>query len=739
MTKSKKFYIALLVGLAIGGVVFKDPLYMKGVGFYNKVVPAPHKLEVIHMETNSLTEEKLRLQVLLEKEDYNLYQLTMISAGGMMGNSRMTTADADTVYQRFNGYNTDGTLYIDETDYVLDVILCQWFAGNVEETVSLLGKLPLNDLSEEERNKASIIKSALALAYYDRQKLEESLQGMTLEKYNVVKRALEDFIAKYFDGNLDRDPIDVTSEQMNSDRYIGYYRDLYDSLLNKDYYYGDASKGALRDQSIVGHVSLNGQPVQGVFVYLDYDRGMSSREGFYNELRVTDENGYYKFEKAHEKLLSVCIMVPWQRFNQSQFPGRWEFSILESGQDVVWDFEFNDGARFSYLEIEGEKLHYEIVDPLASPERSYNLGIEFADPKWLNNYTYIGYSIGYDALKGSIPLKDIHNQTDAPISYMSSNSPLDLERFIEPLYLTGDYAIQVHPSTDARDSYIHNGMMTDKLKSIVHYKGADGYNEGDKLLDNGLYEEAIAWYVDHPSQHNLKVLIELTARGTQVVEEDEFISELTGGDPEKAIGYLKEQMDLYGQTSKRINYVARLYKKLENYEEEEKWILKNIDDKESPYDYFALGYCYINQGRYQEGLEMLISKGDMDIDGERFYNYFILGDSLDPLPDALKEGLKTLDGKEDFKPFFDLIQSGDNKEAYKWLIAQPDSDLKNFYILNYLDRFDYEGYNFEAYKKDLGLDDKLSFIDYYREVYSKTNSNEIKSLYELLKKRYNWL
>lgn len=739
MTKSKRFYIALLAGLAIGGVVFKDPLYIKGIGLYNKLVPDPYKLEVIHMETSSLTEEKLRLQVLLEKDYYNLYQLTMISAGGMMGSSRMATADADAAYQRFNGYNTDGALYIDETDYVLDVILCQWFAGNVEETVSLLDKLPLNDLSEEERNKAYIIKSALALAYYDRQALDESLQGMTLEKYNVVKRALEDFIAKYFDGNLEREPIKVTNEQINSDPYIGYYTDLYDALFTKDSYYGDTSKGALKDQSIEGHVTLNNQPVQGVFVYLDYDRGMSSREGFHNELRVTDENGYYKFEGAHENLLNVSIMVPWQRFNQSQFPGRWEYQVLESGQDVVWDFEFNDGARFSYLKIEGDELHYEIVDPLASPERTYNLGIEFADPKILNNYTYLDYSIGHDTLKGSIPLEDIHNQTDAPINYMSSNSPLDLERFIEPLYLTGDYAVQVHPSTNARDSYIHNGMMTDKLQSIVHYDGADAYNDGDKLLDNGQYEEAMAWYADHPNQHNLKVLIELTARGTQVVEDDEFISELTGGDPEKAIGYLKELMDLYGQTSMRINYVARLYKELENYEEEEKWILKSIDYRETPYDYFTLGYCYINQGRYQEGLEMLLNNGDMDIDGERYYNYFILGDSLDPLPDALKEGLKTLEGKDDFEPFFSLIQSGDNKRAYKWLMAQADSDLKNFYILNYLDSFEYEVYNFEAYKKDLGLDDKLSFIDYYREVYSKTNSNEIKSLYELLKKDYNWL
>lgn len=154
-------------------------------------------------------------------------------------------------------------------------------------------------------------------------------------------------------------------------------------------------------------------------------------------------------------------------------------------------------------------------------------------------------------------MDDIHRATRFRFGWMGSTDPFNIKMLTEPLYLTGDYYFSVD-RVNSHSTYSTNGIFSDRLKTLISYEGVD-YNQGDVLIKEGKIDEAIKWYEENPSRHNLKVLIALYTHGRKA-KEGEYEQVLYDRDLDKAIHYSKMLIDLDGVTNDRLSSLASLYK-----------------------------------------------------------------------------------------------------------------------------------------------------------------------------------
>lgn len=451
--------LIILTILLIGIIVFYKDIYWTGIKTFNKVAPDAYKIAINDLPVNSMRDEMERLENLLTEEDHNLYQLARIGDGMMTGASRIKGRDALKTYEQFNHYNSEGKLFEDEPDYVLNVILIQWFGGNVKESKELLAQMNLDELNEKQRSEVYIIKSAMNLTEFQLEDLAINLKGITYEDYNPIVLGVRSFVDKFYKGNRDLEAYVLKVPNLQDHKYLNYFHELFSTLRssNRDYI-GNNESRTLKNK-VSGQVLLNGNPVAGVFVYPKYTR------------------------------------------------------------------------------------------------------------------------------------------------------------------------------------------------------------------------------------------------------------------------------------------LAELYKDLGDYKGEEGVRLDNLKFDPSVYEYFTLAYNYFNQGRYSEGIDLLVDKGDMTIDGDRHYNYFIIGDATEALPDKLKGLIERIEGKDAFNPLFELIKSGETKEAYTWLLNTEDSELKDFYMLNIIDSYSRAGWNsegysvlsYEVFEVDYKITEEVDFHDYYRDIMEKTKNNTLKEIYKITK------
>ncbi len=742
--KNKKKYLLLLIILLVGIVTFSQELYWNSIKLYNVVIPDPYKIDTSKMVSSTLTGEMERLEIMLTDNEYNLYQLVWIGEGMMTGSTSIKSHDGLKILEQFYTYNTEKNIFLNEPDYVLNVILTQWFSGNVDEMKELIELVDLEAFNEKQRNQLFIIKVAVDLTEYNLESLEENLKGITLEEYEPIVIGISDFVDRFYKGNHDTEVIHMNFTDIQGKKYLSYFEDLFTILRLSSNHYNETLVTTPLDNKISGHVTLNGEPVPGAFIYPTYHKGMSTSEGFDDWLCVTDENGYYEITDTYSTLKGLTLIVPWQRFRDKQIKAYRDIDWTGS-QYLTHNYNFYDGVKFKVLKVSDGYLEYEIEDKLASENRVYYIVVT---PAKVNDQYYGGIDkkITFDELRGKIAIDTLRNYTDLPFNYSSSKDDLAIERFMEPLYLSGNYYFKVNPNDTEGNSYIWNGLSSDALLSLVWIDGEEDYNKGDQLLASRAFDKAKEWYADNPSRHNLRVLVALYMRGTTVVD-GEYYQTLTDSQPSKAIPFVEQSISLYGSTYGRRADLANLYRMQGDFKSEEKVLLDNLNYDESAYEYFRLACNYFNQGRYLEGVKLLVEKGDIEVEGDRYYSYFIIGDQYLYLPEHLKMLLETLDGKEVFMPYFSLIKEGKTIEAYEWLLDAEDSELRDFYILNMLDSYSrsyglasgYTVLSFDDYKESEALEDDVDFYDYYRTIYDNTKREDLKEVYKLMKEDSGWI
>lgn len=724
--------------LLVGIILFSKDMYWFGVKTLNKVLPAEHKIEMSMLPENSMKDEMARLEILLTENNYNLYQLARIGDGMMMGSSRIKSHDALKTYEQFRQNNLERDLFVSEADYVLNVILIQWFGGNVKEAKTLLAEMNLEVLSEKQLSEFYIIKSTMELSEFNLEALEISLSKITYDDYKDIPLGIKSFVDIYLRGNKELEAHQVKYSEVEKSKYLSYFDEIFSNLRSANSTYRDNTETRTLDNKISGYVLLNGQPVEGAILYTKYSSGMSSVEGFDNEFYITDEKGYYEFNNTPINLRSVNLAVVWQGFHDKQIKSYRDMDWTAES-DMKHNFEFYDGISFKEIAVNDGYLEYEIEDPLANENRSYYFSAIPVTESVNSSFTSIGMTIDYSDIEGRIAIDTLRKYSNLPFNYSSSQDALAVERFMEPLYLSDNYIFRISPKDLERDSYSWNGLSSDALSSTVWVDAVTEYNQGDKLLESKEFDAAKEWYAMNPSLHNLRVLIALYTRGT-IVTQGEYEEILSGAEPEKAIPYLEQLIERYGSTEMWRSDLADLYKDLGDYEMEEHVLLDNLRYDPSPYDYIMLAYNNFNQGRYDEAIEILLANSDMAIDGDRYYAYFIIGDITEPLPEKMSLLLETLDGKENFSSFYTLIKNGKTVEAYEWLLNTEESDLREFYMINILDAFGRSSWNveghsilkFDEFKRTKAIDETVDFYEYYIETYERTDDKSIRDLYTLL-------
>ncbi len=267
----------------------------------------------------------------------------------------------------------------------------------------------------------------------------------------------------------------------NENLYSKLFREIYEMQdMNRNEHRLDSQDVYERtDKTVVGQVTIDGKPYQGAIVYEKYQSGMRSGVALERHYSVTDDDGQYEIKNICSDMRMVGIMIPWQVIHDKQWQsrdGRGVFFQSDSNE-IVEDFEFWPGAEFKMLLIEGDEIHYQIQDPLASRNRRYSLKVYFEDPKYSTNLGLMDTYISYDNLQGTLSLKALKSQSEFSFMYMLAEDTLNINGFMELFTCQETTILRCFQSkSTAMDHY--KCLFSDALSQARYVQGQDGYSKG---------------------------------------------------------------------------------------------------------------------------------------------------------------------------------------------------------------------------------------------------------------------
>ncbi|PLX31382.1 MAG: hypothetical protein C0604_07365 [Clostridiales bacterium] len=723
-------------------VIYADSVFWLGVSAYNIVAPDGHEVNLMNMSADSPENENRRLEQILSDHDYNIYDLVWIEDGATFQGTHIRGIDSRKVYEQFLEFSEEEDIFSENIDYVLNVALVQWFGGESEKAISIIESIEPAELDGDAYDEYQIIQAGIGLTYHDLDKVKNSLEKIKGEDYSKLAQKIKEFISSFYDGGLEYEDVEIGQKTIDDNRYIGYYSEMISltDTWNSEYREKRNEENQSNSTRILyGYVTRGGKALEGVFLYEDISSGMSSREGFDREVFVTDSEGRYQIKGLNPETRHIGMAIPWHLIHDQQWINN---NKVEKETETV-DFELKDGVRFTSLSIEDGQLLYEISDAARNENRSYFMKIRSTDPAYDINGSSIDWEINSSEMTGKIPLDEIAKRSSFSFSYGSSEEELDIKRFLEPLYLTDEYYFEVRPVDEDRSNFSWNGLFSDALAFSLHVEGRDEMSKGDALLSEGKVEEAMEWYDTDGSAHSLKVLAALYTRGYIPDEENSAAWELGGVDHFKAAEYMERLIEKDGSTNDRLNQLARQYKESFQYEKEGEVLSELRDaaetgDSEDAYLEMVIANNMIMRGRYIDGTDRYFEVGDPEIDGDRYFAYFLLGMRTELLPDEYSNELLEVEEIKDYETFNQIMAEGKYIDAWEWMYKMPDSDIKTFYTLLMLDRMNLDGISFKDMKTELGLEEKDRFIDFYVEETMKMENERLSKVLRLLKEDYNW-
>ncbi len=723
----------LLLSIIACVLLFSKTIYWQGIKIYNTLAPDNYQIELQSMNTRSLESENNRLSLILKENNYEIFMLATIEDGYTIDGMRIGKEDAVKIHDTYLSYEKRYDLYKDYSDYVLNVALTQWFSGNSDLAIEIL-----NGFDEQITNDdVHMIKAGMALGVHDFEEVLNSLSKVQSKTYDETKNSLYYFLMHFmgvelYDIDLEGFTVIKNTYDLNdlSGRFSYLFGTIYslNAASQNDPIPMEREAGKRTDQSVTGHVTINDQPVKGAFVYEKRFNGVSSMASANSPLFATDKNGNYTIENVHEGLLGVGLAISWHLIHDKQKENEF-YLYADATTESVFNFEFYDAVRFKSISLKNDVLYYEIEDPLHSPERAYVISARHTDPSYDTNAS-ARYDSKSNLLKGSVAIDALRLGSLFSFDFSTSKDELKIERFIEPLYLSDNYAFTVSPYyTNGTDRYVSNGFFTDALSEFMFIKGQEALSEGDMLLSKGKMDEALAWYDKDRSLHSLKVLSSLYRKGYTVEEDLEFSQELGNVDTDKSLYYTQMLISKYGENDNLLSTLARTYQESQNFQEESKIYEKLIQKApENSYLHESYAISIINQGRFSEGIEYLL---DHASESKRLYmrnNFFIIANLTDAMDDSIYDLLKSIDGIEHYSRFHELINSGDYLKASSWLDGQPGSELKVMYQLLFEDTF-----------RHLITESTYdSFYYKYTETVETIETESISKLLKAVKRYHNW-
>lgn len=750
--KLKVKYLVLMVIVIVAVMHFRDLQLMT----YQLValVDDEWSAELIaNMKVTDVKRANAQLERIIEDIDATIYNPVIIASGSFFSGGRVNFSDAEQAYEQYISFTKTEKKNSAFYEYSMNASLVLWCGGLSDQAMAILDDVDLRQLSASKKDEYHLMKGTYFLSLLQLDAAMAEIQ-LSEDTYPLIRERVTAFIyALQHNERIDRDGYEAYSddEQKILPLYANICRNNYlknslersvstddepkeETLLEDETIFESYNAGLISDDKCIkGRVTYNGQPLQGVIVYLDDNPNRMTSGHISNYFSVTDVDGYYEL-LAYEGDSFIEVAIPWQLCHDKQLKDdHSRTAIVFEDKEAVMNYALYDGAYIKDAEVKDDRLYYEIVDPMYKPERYYDILIGYENPEY-QQYSGNAFStkdcvlerVVDGVIKGNIDLESLRHKMEISYAYSGGMDDFQLENFIEPLYLASAYYLEVAIRSDDGNFIARNGFMNESLRYPIYFDGAT-LSEGDQLIAKGDMKGALAWFEDHQDRHSLKILTALYKKGYyDEAENDDYPYYHDGIDLDQAIIYAEKLLELSPNESKYLSKLQYLYEAAGRIDDALAILERAIElEGANKYDHFIKGKLMIKQGHFMEGLDEYLNYA-LAGDEDRFYDYLILGNHIETMSPTYQVLFKDID-RSDFQDFFDDMNRGEYEQAYAQLDDMDDSDMKAFYVLLFKKNFSERG---ELEGSDLS--------DYYVKVTQGLQSEALRSVLRELVKYNGW-
>lgn len=559
--------------------------------------------------------------------------------------------------------------------------------------------------------------SDLYLSFYHFVNREYDLAEELLNKYHQDSKYIDEKYY-YMKAELDLRKGDIDSFKQfyeTGENFMGVYRGSKSIFNYRNYDFKDYYTKVKGDLKIKGRISFNGKPMPFVQVYLQ-DGGKGYRTDGGHLVGITDINGEYETlglgPNKYELGIGLNQNILYDKVYQN--PNR---RFIDLNEDMEFDFSFVSPFKIINPKpgqlLKGNKLTVE-WEPVKDAEYYEVNIVSFADPsnKSDGNITFpiMEDENNNTKIKGTRALFDIEKLKELPggLSWSGEDMIVNPSGILGMFVSNTDYPIVIN----AYDKY---GKLLNSTAALrTYYEDFPSIiiegelTEGEKLIENKKYEEAIEYYTNilEKDSNNKEALLYLSKIYMVGYEKDK-------SDYNKAMAYatrydnlnynnaLKYQVIEFMDHDSRRKYSDLILKVYEDIPEE------NRDEN----FYYRLGKYYLSLGKYDLARESFENiKPDtpiyimyIDLYFGEIHKALSLVNSVDIYNMDKKELIKALEGidtettkSNDYKILKDVIEkvlSEDlsPEEGYD-VYVEANSKIKSPYIKILLEQIKEENY-----------------------------------------------
>lgn len=530
-----------------------------------------------------------KLELMFDKKNFGYLKKLKLTGDFILFDGSYISADsADRVNQQYESIAQYAARDDTFAEYSVYVAIVNYFAGYGENAVKLLKSLDyVKDTELKKISELNLAAVQMGLGNMDQgyEALKESLDEK--DKYSLIRQELYGYYC-FMKGDFSG------LEETNADTMEWYKATkALDNLLLKPLLQLDNTLSSYKDivektkilkqngNVFNGKASIDGKPAAYAMVYLkdtSYRNQESSNMGMDLGIRcvaVTGSDGSFRIENVPDGIYGVGVSIDWQRIQGRALLMDKSYSLQFGGSTVIEkDISFLDTNGMARVEDAGEgKFRFSVKMPEEAKYYTINMGelMEVEGNQLISNNRF--YSERIDAAEYVLDtVRERSRGMNTGASF--GNDGIDPQYLFEPFYHTGDYAYYVTFYDKNGDIlYDSNGIYPSRQEGVLHISGSQ-WSEADNLLLEKKYDEAIKLYESElddgqQSMHALKVLAKLYYNGW---EYDEETSALKNKDSKKAVKYFER-------------------------------LVGRIKDNEQINS--SLAQLYIDEGRFQEGLETL--------------------------------------------------------------------------------------------------------------------------------------
>jgi hypothetical protein len=692
-----------------------------------------------------------KLELLFDKKDFGyLRKLKLTGGTTVLGGAYISADSADRVNLQYESIAEYAARNDTFAEYSVYVAMVNYFAGYGDRAVKILEGLDY--VKNAELKKVGELN--LAAMQMGLGNMEEGFGLLkkdidTKDKYSLIRRKLYSyylFMKGDFEGLKGLDPDAVYRDQAakpGDNLILKPLLQIDDTLSNYKDIIENTEDLKQSGNVLSGKASIDGKPAAYVMIFLkdtNFRNVMdSSSMGKYEGIRcaaVTGGDGSFKIENVPDGIYGIGVSIGWQRVQGKALQMDKSFNLKFAGSTTMEkDISFFDTNSMVKAEDIGDgKFRFEVNLPVEAKYYTINMG-ELSEPEEIqiiaNDRFYS------DRINTSEYILDTAEERTKGMNTGASfgSDGIDPRYLMEPFYHTGDYAYDVtFYDKNGNILFDSNGIYPSSQKGVVHIAGSQ-WSEADKLVLDKKYDEAIKLYEAQLNDrqqglHALKVLTKLYYNGW---EYDKATSALKYKDTKKAAAYFEKLAGLIRDNEQINSSLARIYTDEGRYQEGLELLQRNT----SPYGIREIGQVYGYMGKFIKETECYKSfNSQTGLGADSLLMLYILQDKKELLPE-------TAASYKDNGSFY-----ADYEKPIQDYLKMDTTAYKKFFSLIGEDRPDAAAELIECRKDDLALLYKGLLLlqkripDYkerekqYKSFYDGVNNDSIRQLLGNFGKEY---